>query len=254
MIHGIVANQGFGGGGGGGGVDPFFANVKLLMHCEGANDTEGYIDSSANHFSLTSAGSATLHKTAQFKFGSSSILYPNLASFNGIRVNGTGALQLANSDFTIEFFVRHVGSSPQQTYLARYAGIDGNRDWWVRLKTGNFLEFAYSPTGSDAASVNSSQAWTPSVNTWYHVAVCRSGANLRTFVDGSQLGTTHNIGTTTIHNGNADWRIGGFFAGGGDILDTAQPLNGYMDELRVTIGTARYTANFSPPTAAFPDA
>jgi hypothetical protein len=38
-----------------------------------------------------------------------------------------------------------------------------------------------------------------------------------------------------------------------DTEGTASYFSGYIDELRITKGVARYTANFTPPTAAFPN-
>jgi hypothetical protein len=238
------------------GADPSFDSVKLLMHCEGTNGTEGYIDSGHRAYTLDSQGTATLHETAQFKFGASSIRMPDsFGSNDGIRVlNSNVGMGLTNQDFTIEFFVRFNSlANAQQCFMSQYSITDGSRAWWFRRNTGDVLNFAYSNTGFDAASVGVSEAWTPSTGVWYHVAVCRDGANLRMFVDGTQLGSTHNISTTTIHDSDETWRIGAFFAGGNAGIGTAQNVQGWMDEIRVTIGAARYTSNFTPPAAAFPD-
>jgi hypothetical protein len=83
-------------------------------------------------------------------------------------------------------------------------------------------------------------------NTWTHFAVTRDGSSvMRRFFDGTQVG-----GSTTVTNNfnNATTQIGG--------STTLNPgsLNGNLDDIRITIGVARYTANFTAPTAAFPTA
>jgi hypothetical protein len=80
------------------------------------------------------------------------------------------------------------------------------------------------------------------VNTWYHVAMCRSGSTVRLFVNGVQEAS----GTySTNVSGTATTTIGGFTSSG-------YSMNGYLDDLRVT-KAARYTTNFTPPTSQVQD-
>jgi hypothetical protein len=60
------------------------------------------------------------------------------------------------------------------------------------------------------------------------------------YVNGVASGTTFSEGTTAINMSN----IGS---------DGSEPLVGHLDDVRITPGVARYTGNFTPTTAAFPD-
>ena len=83
-----------------------------------------------------------------------------------------------------------------------------------------------------------------STGQWYHIAVCRASGSTRMFVNGTQVGSTY-VDTTTYLQTPV------FI--GSSYLGTTELLNGYIDDMRVTKGLARYTANFTPPTTAFPN-
>jgi len=94
-----------------------------------------------------------------------------------------------------------------------------------------------------------------SLNTWAHIAVTRSGTgvgNIKMYLDGvyqSQTGTANN---TVFTGSSANHICVGISYNNATFIE---PLNGYIDELRITNGVARYqgTTNFTPPTAPFPD-
>ena len=80
-----------------------------------------------------------------------------------------------------------------------------------------------------------------STNTWYHVAVSGEVGSIKLFVNGVQEGSTY-TGATSL-NSTAITTVGGLWAG--SLYNT---FFGYIDDLRITKGVARYTTNFTPPT------
>lgn len=88
-------------------------------------------------------------------------------------------------------------------------------------------------------------SWSPSLNTWYHLAVCRSGNNMRFFVDGTQVGSTQSF-SSTIADVSTALTVGSILFVGFEYY-----FKGYMDEVRLTKGEALYTSNFTAPTAEF---
>lgn len=86
---------------------------------------------------------------------------------------------------------------------------------------------------------------TITANNWHHVAITKSGDTYRLFVDGTmsdeRTQTNLSIDFTGVLIGKNGWD-----AHNGE-------YTGYLDELRVTKGVARYTASFTPPTSPFPN-
>ena len=83
-----------------------------------------------------------------------------------------------------------------------------------------------------------------SVNNWYHLALVRSSGTTTIYVNGTSIVSTATV--VNLFNATCSLIIGYNPIGG-----TPDYVYGYIDELRITKGYARYTANFTPPTAAF---
>lgn len=161
-----------------------------------------------------------------------------------MRAASAADLTIATSDFTIESFVRFGSVSGLQYILSQWGGANTNatKTWALRY-TASALSFIYNFSNTVTSS-----SWTPVVGTIYHIALCRAAGQLRFFVNGVQLGSTV-ANTANIAVSSQFLRIG---AEGDASNNDANTLNGRMDEVRITIGTGRYTANFAVPDEPFP--
>ena len=190
-------------------------------------------------------GSAQLNTTYK-KYGSGSISM--LATGDYCRSTQPSTVgDINGGDFTIEFWVYFTSVAANRGLISKYGNTAENAGG-----LGYVLQFQQSvPSlrfvlgvggGTDAVY---DFAWSPAISTWYHVAVTRSGSSARAFVNGSQIGSTTTVSTSDVASPNGT-QIGKTHTVG-------QYLLGYMDDIRVTKGVARYTANFTPPTSQVQD-
>jgi hypothetical protein len=213
--------------------------AALLMHFD--NSTA---DSSVYARTVTTSGTAVSSAT-QSKFGGYSAYFDGTASARFTAADGTtGSLFAFAGDFTVECWFYAAAGAAYRTLVTRYNG--SNNAWILRL-TGTASPSALTAiewyAGAATGSLYSFAA-TIALNTWHHVAVCRSGSSLRCFLNGTQAGSTQtNSGTMT--GGSA-----GCMIGSGDQSGFEFPFNGYIDTVRI-IPSAMYTANFTPSTTAF---
>ena len=228
--------------------DPYlYTNTVLLLHGDGTNGSTTILDSSkvvGSPKTVTAVGNAQI-STAQSKFGGASLLFDGAGTpMDRLTIpTGTAGLQFGAGDFTIECWVYRLTTSTAviaigQADLATVAGSS-----WVFYVSSSTSSEVY--IGSATKAVTSPN---PSINTWAHIALTRSGGNLRSFLDGTLLSTNATLGSDAINNGLTTYpnTFGSFGA-------NTTGLNGYIDDLRITKGVARYTSNFTPPTAPFPD-
>ncbi len=104
--------------------------------------------------------------------------------------------------------------------------INNQRSYsWYLYAPMNKLAFDSASTGSDAAC-EEGVTWSPSMDTWYHVAVTKSGTSVKFYVNGSQQGSTQTCTTASIYNSTTPFEVGGWSAG-------PSYHDGLIDDVRV---------------------
>lgn len=218
--------------------DPHFANVVALLHMDGADGSNAFVDEKGHAF--TAFGDAQID-TAQSKFGGASALFDGAGDY--LSSPDSVDWDFGTADFTIEFFIRFNAfpASSAHTVVGNYGS--STVGWLIQFR--NDSPGARLAFGSSGDTPIGEFAWSPSTATWYHVAVARASGTVRAFVDGSQIGSDV-TNVEDISGSTAPLMVGRINAVAG------QYINGWLDDLRITKGIARYTAGFSPPAKAFP--
>jgi hypothetical protein len=145
-------------------------------------------------------------------------------------------MDLGTGSFTMECWVQfNTVASTQMFVSSNYNAGTGGGGWAFLYRQDNTtLVFTCN------SNVAYGKTWSPVAGTMYHVAVCRSGTDLRLFVNGSQVGTT-STSTDNISGSS-------LLAVGTNLGGTPLPINGVISNMRI-VTSALYTANFTPPTA-----
>jgi hypothetical protein len=173
------------------------------------------------------------------KYGTGSLKFNGSSDY--LLISDNTSLQFGSGDFTIESWIYNTTTSEQYVY-ARTASTGAGTIFGIN-STGKWVG-AVSTNGTSNISVASSASVT--TNTWVHLALTRNGTTLTLWVNGVSAGT--NTVTGALHNPSTSNYIGAAFA-----TSLLGYVNGYVDDLRITKGYARYTATFTAPTAAFPN-
>jgi len=227
-------------------VDEEFGNVSLLLHGDGTNGSTTIVDSSSSPKAVTAVGDAQI-STAQSKFGGSSIAFDGTGDY--LSIPDGADFEFGSGNFTAEAWVYPTASPPQPIIMGQWDATGGGTGLsWVLLLSSNSsrnLRFLLSTNGSGVVtdSISSSPL---TLNAWNHVALVRNGDVFTAYLDGVSAVTY------TISAGASLFNATNVITVGASSINT-QPFNGYIDDLRITKGVARYTSNFTPPTAPFPD-
>lgn len=225
--------------------DPYFEYVSLLLHMDGANGSTVFTDSSPRPKPINVFGSpAPALSSLKSKFGGTSLLVNATASaiHAGIEADSSSDFDFGTGDFTVEWWQYWVSRStpPYQAAFQRGYNAAGS----ITLVTGN-------ADGKYALVLNTTQVLKEStaaaLNTWTHFALVRSGKNFTLWRDGNFSAS----GRSALSVGIAKKFAIGCYAS--DSENIGQVFNGYIDDLRITKGVARYTENFAPPTVPFPN-
>lgn len=223
--------------------DPFFPLVNILNHFD-----NNLVDSSSAGFVWTAHG-AEASTSAQSKFGGFSVG----AGGSGNYLDGTYVTTRHDwftSDFTLEAWVyvtTFVAASvtanthEQSALIGNMQGTGASNLWSFGPDQNGHLAFAYS----NGTVQGFSSAASISLNTWTHIAMTLAGTTISLFINGTLDVNSATISGTPQSSAGTPMTLGSF--------NTTTFHTGYVDDLRLTKGVARYKATFAVPTAAFPN-
>ncbi len=203
-------------------------NTSLLL-----NFTNAAILDNAMMAVPETVGNAQIDTTVK-KYGTGSLEFDGTGDW--LLVPDSIDQRLGTGNFTIECWLYLSATGTARGIVGKGTSTTG---WLLSTNTSNAVVFTYGTSTITSTG-------TLSGTTWYHIAVVREGTGTnqtKIYIGGTNDGT----GTVSTDFTQTNAAYVGANRTGGD------PMNGYIDDLRITKGVARYTANFTAPTAAFPD-
>lgn len=211
----------------------------VLSHFDGANNSKTFVDQKGHTFQYAS----NAHLTSDtFMFGGTSLW----VSYSGeVLTMNYSEFVLGTGDFTLETWARPY--QYRSTMMPIVSGLENT--------TLNGVGIGIDPSGYvmvfDHAGVIGTGNISVPVGTWAHIALTRSGNTLNLWVQGKLAGAfsyTKNLDSGYLMVGEAYTPYNS-----GTVQSGYNYFFGYIDDLRLTKGVARYSAPFSAPTAAFPN-
>jgi hypothetical protein len=180
------------------------------------------------------------YNTTSYKFGTAAGEFHGSGDY--LSLADTTDWNFWNEDFTVDFWIRLSATGTYYELLSQHINDDnryelyypGNGQLWISIYEGAVQK----------ALIYTNDAVITASNTWYHIAFVRSGNTAYIFLNG----VSQTLSTTTA-----------FSAAIGDLAATLQigarsglyNFAGYIDELRISKGTARWTSAFDVPTSAY---
>jgi hypothetical protein len=204
-----------------------------LLTCQ----SNTFKDNSTNNFTITKNGDAVIKSQNPFQQNTGKSLYFGTKT-DTYAMRSIPSIANLPGDFTIECWVNPTDTSISTTWGvmdARSAGASASA-WLICLSSYSSGWVMNMYTGTSYSGTTRVQA-----NQWTYLAWVRSGSTLTFYVNGVAGGTATVAGaitggTTTVVLGSKDNGLSGY----GTV--------GYIKDLRITQGVARYTTTFTPPT------
>lgn len=216
----------------------FDSYTKACGHFDGANGATAYTDPIAGAYTFYDAAQLS---TSAKKFGTASLFLNGTGDY--VTLADSASWNFGSGDFTIDFWIRWSDASGSQwIYSQRPDGSnfvdiysDGSSLWFMSY-SGGVAKANYT---TDNLSLSGGE--------WYHFAVVRNGSNVYIFKNG----VSRSLTTTTAIGANSLPDLAATLCIGRPGNTNSYYLLAWVDEFRVSKGIARWTSNFTPPTAAY---
>jgi hypothetical protein len=224
-----------------------------LLTCQSNRFIDNGTANSGQPFTITVNGTPTVQAFQPFSPTASytTALYGGSGYFNGSTdylttpITASGPLDISTTTtYTIEawvYWTASAGNKDVWTWGGKQTGGPSSYYQLYWATTGNVLKWEQGSTVTTLTTVTTSL--TPVLNTWYHIAIVRSGSSITVYANGKSIGT----GTYAPNDQQfAEVCVGSLFYNTGYV----QFFSGYVSNFRFVKGTAVYTGEFTPPTLA----
>ncbi|HDZ74364.1 MAG TPA: hypothetical protein ENH55_16690 [Aurantimonas coralicida] len=219
-------------------TDPDFASVKLLLGFNGVDGATITADESDNAAVLNSFIENAQLDQAQQKWGSASLLLDG--DGDAVHWDDDADFAIGSGEYTIDAWLRPASvPGVNVVFLEQWSSVQRSISFGTHA-TGTQISLRTSTTGNTTTSTLLSGTLTWNVDQWYHVASDRdSGGVIRIYRDGVFL--AKHTQATTLHDSTR-------------VLEVGTDFDGHIDDLRYTVGVARYASDsgYTVPTEAFP--
>jgi len=206
-------------------------DTKLLLHM----DDTGLTDEMSNPITLH--GDAVRSNTRS-KFGGYSGYFDGTGDY--LTFPYTVDFNLGNNDWTIDVWFNSNSFASQQGIVSKDTW-GANFDWCIACVNATTIGIATN----GGAQILHVTVPTMSTGVWYHVAIVRYSGTNTIYLNGVDYGSNTmsitNNSLVQISVGCLSWN------------NPNDLFNGYIDELRISKGIARWTENFTPPINAYGD-
>ena len=207
------------------------ASATLLIHCDGTDASTTFTDSISAK-TITANGSAQVD-TAQSVFGGASGLFTTTSDF--LSLADSPDWDFGAGDFTIDLRVRFL-NTPSTFRNIMGNGVGAN-DWIFGITDTTTTRLYFGGTTYNFTTP------TLAADTWYHLALVRSGNNLNLYVDG----TVSTTGALDVTGRDVSGSINALTIG----AQSGNSAQAHLDEIRLLKGTAVWTSDFTAPTSAY---
>ena len=231
----------------------------LLMHFEGSNGSETFLDSSRYNWKAVTSYGTKLSST-QSKFGGTSAYFDG-TSGRGVIVEPSPVFNLKEEDFTIDFWAYIATTGTARQIVGQWCQMFTTQSvnmWAIQQSSTNYIVFYWNPYSSSSVLLTSSSTFT--ANQWVHIAVTKKDDLFTLFINGAvsaTASTTRSALKGPILRGD---RVNNYGITFGNFYDSTSPpkyttttatFSGYIDEFRLVKGKAMWDSAFTAPTSAY---
>lgn len=221
--------------------DPYAQSVVFNMRCDGEAGSYYHYDDCGNSVSNRAGTVPPLSTTVTRD--SRSVL--DFSTNAWIQFPHSQDFQFGYDNFTIEFWAMLTSFTATSQSILHLRTNDGFGPWVINYnQTAGKMCFFLSNSGVSAWAATLTTDFAPTLGTWFHAAVVRNGNTITFYIDGVSRGSvtfTDSVAYSTSHAQYHCLTIGASSS-------NTEYLSGYLQDIRITKGIARYTSTFTPPS------